>query len=139
VAKLSGVSLSDLVELRCAVETVALTRAARAPIAEHLAEARQCLETMASADLAVSDFHAADVAFHVALVAASGNEALSAVMLAVKDAIHLHLDEALTPKRLTRVRAQLLEEHRGILQAVERGNGKSACMLLLKHLSFYGT
>jgi DNA-binding FadR family transcriptional regulator len=139
VVELSGVSLSNLVELRRAVEAAALTRAAREPVVEHLSVARGHLETMARHGVSVADFYSADVAFHVALVAASGNEALNAVMLAVTDAIRLHVGELLTPRRFAELNLQLIDEHRSILRAIERGNGKSASPLVRQHLSFYGT
>jgi len=59
----------------------------------------------------------------VALVAASGNRALTLVMLAVKDAIRLHLDEALRSRSFAKLRPRLVDEHRGLLKSVERGAG----------------
>ncbi|XXZ63622.1 FCD domain-containing protein [Sorangium sp. So ce341] len=78
--------------------------------------------------------------FHAALVAASGNQALSLVMVAVKDSIRLHLEEALRARSFPAIRPRVVEEHRALLRAIERGNAKSAATLLRAHLSeFYGT
>jgi DNA-binding FadR family transcriptional regulator len=139
VVQLSEVSLADLVELRVAIESAALTRAAASASAEHLAQARASLESMSEKGISAADFQAADVAFHVALVATSGNQALLAVMLAVKDSIALHLKDSLTPRRFAELRPRLLAEHGELLRAVERGNAKAARALLLEHLAFYGT
>jgi GntR family transcriptional repressor for pyruvate dehydrogenase complex len=139
VVQLRDVSLPDLIELRLAVESAGLTRAAASPIAAHLDEARAAIEIMDRAHVSPEEFHEADVALHVALVAASGNKALHLVMLAVKDSIRIRLDEALRARSFASVRPKLVEEHRALLRAVERGNSKSATALLRAHLSFYGT
>jgi GntR family transcriptional regulator, transcriptional repressor for pyruvate dehydrogenase complex len=72
--------------------------------------------------------------------AASDNQALLLVMLAVKEGIGLHLGKALEARAFAKLRARIVEEHRALLRAVERGNGKSAADLLRSHLAtFYGT
>jgi DNA-binding FadR family transcriptional regulator len=139
VVQLQDVSLPDLVELRLAIEGAALTRAAASPIAAHLDEARAAIEVMDRAEVSATEFHEADVRLHVALVAASGNRALYLVMLAAKDSIRLHIDEALRARSFGALRPKLVEEHRALLRAVERGNAKSAVALLRAHLSFYAT
>lgn len=139
VVRLRDVSLTDLVELRIAVESAALERSAAAPAAAGLDEARRALATMEQADTGPAEFYRADVAFHVALVSASGNQALHLVMLAVEDSIRLRLEEALPARRFAKLRARIIDEHRAILGSVERGNGKAAARLLRAHLRFYGT
>jgi DNA-binding FadR family transcriptional regulator len=140
VVQLREVSLPDLVELRIAIESAALARAAIAPVAARLDEARTALAIMERAETGPADFHAADVAFHVALVGASGNQALLLVMLAVKDAIALHLRESLPDGTFARLRSRIVAEHRKLLRAVETGNAKSAIAGLRSHLAtFYGT
>jgi GntR family transcriptional repressor for pyruvate dehydrogenase complex len=140
VARLQGVSIGDLVELRIAVEGAGLLRAATAPVAAHLDEARAALATMERADTAVDDFREADVAFHLALVTAGGNQALRLVMQAVKDAIRAHLDQQLSARTLARLRPRIVAEHRALLRSVERGAGQAAVAQLRRHLrEFYGT
>jgi DNA-binding FadR family transcriptional regulator len=68
----------------------------------------------------VEAFEEADVRFHLALVEASGNEALQLVMLAVREPVGAHLlaslralpDPKPTRRRLTR-------EHAAIVKAIE--------------------
>jgi GntR family transcriptional repressor for pyruvate dehydrogenase complex len=139
VVQLRNVSLHELLELRLALETTALVRAAQAPVAQYLAEARAALELMENPRLPQDAFYQADVDFHAALVAASGNEALRLVMLAVKDSIRQHLDEAVRGRPFAKIRLQVQEEHRKLLSAVEKGNAKGVAALLQKHLEFYGT
>jgi len=140
VVRLQKVSLPDLVELRLAIETAALARACDAPVKEHLEAAHRQLSTMRDPEITRAAFHRADVAFHIALVAASGNEAHELVMLAVKDSIELHLDEALRARSFARVRPRLVADHAALLAAVERGSKTTVAKLLRNHLAgFYGT
>jgi DNA-binding FadR family transcriptional regulator len=140
VVKLREVSLTDLIELRIAIESTALAGACAAPIATQIEEARRQLALMSDPEITIEAFHHADVAFHVALVAASGNEALHLVMLAVRDGIELHLDNALRARSFPKARVRLVAEHAALLAAVERKNPKQLTKLLGTHLAgFYGT
>jgi len=139
VVQLNSISLHDLVELRLAIETAALVRAAQSPVTEHVEEARQALEVMAQPTVKQPEFYQADAAFHTALVAASGNEALRLVMLAVKDNIRLKLDDAMRGRTFAKIRPKVLDEHRSLLSAVENGKVKIVSALLRTHLEFYGT
>lgn len=140
LVQLQRVSLADLVELRCALEGAALSRAASDGDPARLAEARQALDEMAVTGISAEDFDAADVRFHVALVAASGNEALHLVMLAVRESVASHLLEALAGLKETRpVLRALHAEHAAVLDAVEAGDGERAAELVRQHvLGFYG-
>jgi GntR family transcriptional regulator, transcriptional repressor for pyruvate dehydrogenase complex len=139
VVQLRNVSLHELLELRLALETAALVRAAQSPVVKHLEEARAALEAMENPRLAQEAFYEADVDFHAALVAASGNEALRLVMLAVKDSIRGHLDRTMHGRSFLKVQKRVRAEHRQLLVAVEEGNAQGVAALLQKHLEFYGT
>jgi len=60
-------------------------------------------------------------------------------MRAVEEAIHARLTEALPERRFEKLRAGIVGEHRKLLKAVERGDGRAAAALLRTHLQFYGT
>ncbi|MGC4086574.1 MAG: GntR family transcriptional regulator [Polyangiaceae bacterium] len=139
VVQLRNVSLHELLELRLAIETAALVRAAQGPAVPALEEARAALEVMASPGITQTEFYEADVTFHAALVAASGNEALRLVMLAVKDSIRVHLDEAMRGRSFAKVRPRVHEEHCRLFSAVEKGNVKGVGGLIRAHLEFYGS
>jgi DNA-binding FadR family transcriptional regulator len=139
LVRLRRVPLADLVELRCALEASALARAARAPLPEPLAEARRVLGEMRRDGLDVAAFHEADVRFHVALVAASGNQATHAIMAALRESIAEHLVAALEacpdPREVIR---RLAAEHEAILAAVEAGDGEEAAARVRAHITgFY--
>jgi GntR family transcriptional regulator, transcriptional repressor for pyruvate dehydrogenase complex len=139
VVQLRNVPLSELVDLRLAIETAALVRAAQTPASPELDAARAAVQVMARPKVTQSEFYEADVAFHGALVAASGSEALRLVMLAVKDSIRLHLGEAMKGRSFAKERPKVLAEHRELLSAVEGGKPTMIPALLRKHLEFYGT
>jgi len=136
VVQLRNVSLPDLLELRLAIETAALVRAAQSPVSERLAEARAALETMRNPRISRADFYEADVEFHAALVAASGNQALWLVMLAVKDSMRHYLDQTMRGRSFSKLRAQIVVEHERMLLAVEAGDTKNLAARLRQHLEF---
>jgi len=139
VVQLRDVSLPDLIELRLAIETTALVRAAQAPVSERLAEARTALEVMREPRVTQAAFYEADVEFHGALVAASGNQALWLVMLAVKDSMRQYLDQTMRARSFSKLRTQVVAEHERMLSAVEAGETKQIAALLRQHLEFYGS
>lgn len=137
--RLQRVSLADLVEVRCALEVAALERAPTDPRGAQLTHAREAVAEMSRAEVTVEAFDDADVRFHLALVAFSGNEAMHLIMLAVRDAIASHLLDSLRqlPHRQPAL-AKLAAEHAAILQAVQAGDGTRAGELLRGHVrGFY--
>lgn len=133
--RLKRVDVDELVEVRCVLEGAALRRAAKRPEPARLAEAREALEGMAAMHDSIAAYDEADVHFHVALVRASGNEAMHLMMLALRDPVAEHLLAALaalpdpspTLHRLTR-------EHTAILEAVDAGDGDLATALVERHI-----
>jgi len=139
LVQLRDVSLADLLELRLALETAALVRAAQSPVVERLGEARAALEAMSNPRISQAAFYEADVEFHAALVAASRNQALWLVMLAVKDSMRHHLDRTMRGRSFSKLRPQIVAEHERMLAAVEAGDATLIAALLRQHLEFYGS
>jgi len=145
--KLQRVPFADLVELRTAVEAAALRRAAEraddVTAGERLAEARRALERMHASGVGVEDFHDADVAFHLALVGASGNQAMQLVMGAVRDtvaALLLDVLRSLGPRRQRQTLRTLTAQHAAILEAVESKDPDRAEALVRSHIvDFYSS
>lgn len=137
--RLRRVRLQDLIDLRCALETAALEQAAGEPEPREMDQARGALETMRKIDVTVDEFDEADVRFHLSLVAASGNQAMHLVMLAVRDSMAEHLLTALRllPEPGDTFRS-LADQHAAILKAVESGDPARARRLVLEHIvGFY--
>jgi GntR family transcriptional repressor for pyruvate dehydrogenase complex len=139
LVRLQHVTIEDLVELRIVLETAAVGRAAERRDAGALEEAHLAVAVMRDQRVSVEDFYAADVRFHIALVRASGSEAMYLVMLAVREAIARHLLSAL--RSLPDPSGELAElgrQHEAILAAVEAGRRAAATKMLRDHiLNFY--
>src|SRR5207245_11575518 len=145
--RLQRVPFADLVELRTAVEAAALRRAAEradgVAAGERLAEARGALERMHDRDVGVEDYHDADVAFHLALVGASGNQAMQLVMGAVRATVAARLLDALRslgPRRQRHTLRTLTAQHAAILEAVASKDPDRAEALVRSHIvDFYSS
>ena len=145
--KLQRVPFADLVELRTAVEAAALRRAAEradgVAAEDRLAGARRALERMHASGVGVEDFHDADVAFHLALVGASGNQAMQLVMGAVRDtvaALLLDVLRSLGPRRQRQTLHTLTAQHAAILEAVESKDPDRSEALVRSHIvDFYSS
>jgi GntR family transcriptional repressor for pyruvate dehydrogenase complex len=138
VVRCKDVSVEELTELRIAIEGAALERAARSAQKGQLEAARAALAIMEQPEVSWKDFRSADLAFHAALVDASGNRAMSLVMAAVKGAIEGHLEATMRERSFDKLKQRVASEHRALLLAVERGNAKSVARLLRAHLAeFY--
>jgi len=139
VLRLGLVPLGDLVELRVLLESAAIRDAAERGDPASLAEAREAVAVMKKPRVDIEAFRAADLRFHAALAAASGNVAFGLVMGVLRSAVSGHLGEALlrVPNARTTM-AALTREHEEILTAVEQGRGKRAAELVTSHIrEFY--
>ena len=137
--RLNGVGLDDLMGFRSLLESGALAAAAHRRDPEWLGEARQALEDMRQPGIDVEEFERADVRFHVALVRASGNQAMHLVMQVLRQTVERHLREVLEAQPdLRAALGRLIDEHAAILAAVERGHAARASALVSAHISrFY--
>ncbi len=139
VLRLGQVPLADLVALRVLIEGAALREAAERGDSLALGEARKAIEIMKHPRVDIEAFRAADLQFHGALAAASGNVAFGLVMGVLRSAVSGHLGEALL--RVENPRAtmkKLTAEHEEILVAVEGGHGARASQLVTGHIrAFY--
>jgi DNA-binding FadR family transcriptional regulator len=110
---------------------------------ERLAEARRTLGRMHARGVGAEDFHDADVAFHLALVGASGNQAMQLVMGAVRETVAAHLLDALRslgPRRRSQTLRTLTAQHAAILEAVESKDPDRAEALVRSHIvDFYAS
>lgn len=129
--------LEDLLALRATLEAAAVERAASDGSPEHLEEAREAIAEMRRKVSAPHQFHDADIRFHLALAAASGNDAMRLVMQGIRDPIASHLEETPAEDSEATLRRRV-DEHSEILRAVEEHQGKRAGELVRRHLTnFY--
>lgn len=139
VLLLGQLSLEELLTVRLLIEDAALRAASSHHNSDSLSRAESSLDKMRAHDDDPERFSQADIAFHVALVEASGNRAFSFVTKVLRVALAAHLDEVLKQKPQTRqVLRKLIKEHESILQAVRSGHGRKAALLIQTHINdFY--
>jgi DNA-binding FadR family transcriptional regulator len=135
---LGQVPLGDLVELRVLLEGAAVASAARRE-ERAIEAAHEAVRTMKEKGIDVETFRAADLAFHHALVLASGNAAFPLLMGVIRQAVSNHLGEALDRVKSPRLAmSALAKEHEAILAAVEKGKPQLAEKLVSGHIrDFY--
>jgi len=127
-ASLLKVPLSDLVELRVAIEAMTARAAAarRDAPAVHDAEERDA-------------FLQADTEFHVALATASGNVLAPLLMEALREAIARQMRAAFAAvEDWDATRARILADHRQIAERVREGDADGAAAAVERHIrGFY--
>lgn len=135
--RLGRVPFDNLIGLRAALEGAGAEAAATREPRPDLTAARDQIAFMRAAGADLNAFDVADIRFHLEIVRASGNEALTIVMHAVRDAASKVLMTQL--KALADVPStlrQLIVEHEAILQAVIDGDGDAARRLSVEHLRY---
>jgi len=129
--------LTEYLECRRIVETEAAGLAAERATAHQLAELDERFAAMEAAvgvrPAAKQEraFHAADVAFHAALVEAAANSALTALVRRIDGAL---LAARYPLARPAYRRSRALPEHRAILDAVHAGDAEAAREAMSAHL-----
>ena len=122
---------TDLLEMRALIETESARRLAAQPSAEALAEAREALRAMKNAKGNLKAFAAADIAFHVAIVAASGNRLFQSVHRSLVPMAHRFAAATYTS---TSQLAEGLREHSELLDVIARGGPEKGALRMQKHL-----
>jgi GntR family transcriptional regulator, transcriptional repressor for pyruvate dehydrogenase complex len=135
---LEKVSLDEVVDVRCMVESYAARAAARAVASGatcDLSPARSVFEQMQEPGLDPQSYLALDAAFHLSLCEASGNRLVSYLMRSIRDVVHLTLGRIFTgAPDWEQMRTEVTREHQGILEAIEAGDEDGAAELLLAHI-----
>ncbi|MDQ0730910.1 FadR/GntR family transcriptional regulator [Arthrobacter sp. B1I2] len=129
--------VADIVETRVLLESWAALKARQD--APELGEAAALLDAMdAPEGLAVADFLALDVRFHLALANAAGNAVVSAMMGSLREAIQGYAaDLTATLPDWDATASRLRSEHHAILDAVRNGDGGRAAGLVAAHIEGY--
>lgn len=128
--------VSDIVQTRVLLESWAASHA-RSDAPELDAAARH-LEDMDADGMAVDDFLALDVRFHLALADAAGNAVVSAMMGSLRESITGYASQltANLPD-WDATAARLRTEHRDILDAIRNDDGGRAAKLVAAHIEGY--
>jgi DNA-binding FadR family transcriptional regulator len=140
-----GFPVEDIVEARLVVEPAIAAHLARmldeeggGGRAAQLSQASALLDAMDVPELEPAEFLALDARFHVSLAEASGNTVLSATMAGLRDSIESYVLQAVPNlPSWWATSARLRSEHRGILQAIESGDGTDAAQRVHAHVAGY--
>lgn len=125
-------SVLEILQVRRMLEPQAAALAARSIDDKQLADVRLLLEELAS-DADIEALVAHDVEFHSRIVAAAGNTYLTSLL----DSLSSHTVRARIWRGITEGGSveRTLDEHRAILQALERHDAELAQALMTSHVS----
>jgi len=126
-----GTRLRELLEVRRIVEPEAAALAAHRASADELDAMERAVGEMGDHLDAPEGYVDADVAFHEALLSASGNELLAEMM---RPAASLAVASRRTSVGARRPPVAALEEHRRILEAIRAGDEEAARAAAARHL-----
>ena len=133
VAEITVSDLEDVLEVRMALEELALKHACRRITKEQLDELEQ-LAAVFSESLNGDDVGAcaqADMLFHDAIYEATGNNRLIQILNNLREQMYRYRMEYLKDRHS---HAQLLEEHEEILNALKSHDEKSALEWISRHI-----
>jgi DNA-binding FadR family transcriptional regulator len=116
---LGALDIEEIIEARRILQGVCLEQAARNAGAEHIANLDRALKRQQDPEISDEAFCAADVAFHRALVDATGNGMLRFVMYTVIEALIPVTNMVVT---VARERAVIIEHHRAMLSQLKTGD-----------------
>lgn len=127
----------DLMVARTAIEPVCAEQAALSHHPGDLAALEEALEEQERATEAGEDVSEADLAFHLAVAAASRNSVLLALQRMLIDLMHEQTWSELKHRSRSREHAaeEYLEHHRSVLQAIEQRDTRRAHQLMAMHMS----
>jgi DNA-binding FadR family transcriptional regulator len=123
--------IRDLFELRRMIEPEAAAFAAQRATSERLGEIENALSLMASSDARSPLSIAADVAFHRAILVASGNEFVAFFAPAIEASLTMTFS---FQRRVNPDREHFLPDHRSIFDAIRRGDPEAARQAVHGHL-----
>jgi DNA-binding FadR family transcriptional regulator len=120
----------DLVEIRKAIEPQAAALAAHRRTRVQLRELRNCALQLAAGKHTRRSYAEADVALHLAVVAASGNSLMRSIASVIEAALMaaMELSSAVDEPA---VHAESVARHTAIVDAIEAGNSKAAAAAML--------
>lgn len=126
------VDVSELTQLRRALEVPAARWAAENRQDEHLAELRRIVERQRTTTIEDPDIPSYDLQFHSTIGQASGNRLLAAFISAIHGATHPAEYLALTPE----VARRTVKQHMAILAALSKQDADAAADAMETHLDY---
>ncbi|MGY4691400.1 FadR/GntR family transcriptional regulator [Salibacterium sp. K-3] len=134
---ISNKEMLELFEIRKIMETGAAELAAVKHLPGQLEDMKQALVDMGRASVENNVGEAADVAFHMAVAEASGNQLMMDMMNQLSDTLRKTMFESRRVWLFSEKRSldRLYEEHEQILTAIEQRDAAAARSAMLEHLT----
>ncbi len=133
VAEITVSDLEDVLEVRMALEELAVKHACRSITQEQLTEIRRLADefkrTLKGDDIAACA--QADMKFHEAIYAATGNNRLVQILNNLREQMYRYRMEYLKDRRFHK---NLMEEHDEILRALENRDEELAVRMTVRHI-----
>ena len=134
MAEITEKNLRDVLEVRCALEELAVQLACdridRARLRELHAAAAHFKEVLGNAD--ITELAEADEAFHDVIFQATGNNRLIQLLNNLREQMYRYRIEYLKKKECY---PQLLKEHAQIMHAIEEHNKEKATEITTQHIN----
>jgi len=132
---LEHVSMASLLEFRVGLESWAAGTAARRRTPAELQGAEELLLQMEADDLDLPRFLELDLAFHMTISRAAGNDLAQLVLQGCRGAIwRTMLQATVSAGEWPTVRERLRQQHREILDAIAQGDDEGASRLVGEHI-----
>lgn len=133
VAQITFQNLKDVLEVREALEELAISLACQRISSQKLEELREATDKFEQTVKNGNDVKIAqaDVRFHDIIVEASGNEKLKQMVLNLSEQVYRYRYEYV--KDVT-IHAELVREHRDMLESIEAGNIEKAVSTVKGHI-----
>ena len=132
-----GFPVSDVVKTRLVLESeVMQSLASRTPTPD-LRAAVELLDSMEDVALSAEEFLLLDAQFHVALADAAGNQVIAAMMTGLRESIEAYVLAGVQIDTWPSTCRRLRDEHRGLVDAVNAGDGELARQRIVGHIRGY--
>jgi GntR family transcriptional repressor for pyruvate dehydrogenase complex len=129
-------SIDELIETRVAVESALAELAAERASASEVSDLRRALSAMREGKSDSRSFSKADLEFHLVIATAARNLTLSRTLFAIQSLLKQWIDRAL--RALPEGYADIYDQHRAILEAIEAHDGQRAHAAMRAHVRHVG-
>lgn len=127
-------SVREVMEVRIGIEIRAAALAARNRTPEHLADLKDLVARMEAAKGDAARFSRHDSAFHLAIAEASGNRLVFHVVESLEAALRNASYRGVRAITADAALEAVVSEHRGLVEAIERGDEAAAAALMHDHI-----
>lgn len=132
---LANFEVAEIIEARVTLECSSVALAAQAGDPVRLAAVHEAMDAMSANETDRVAFNDDDTAFHTAIAEAGGNRLVTALTVAIRNALRAKILDAFHEvEDWPALRAELMTEHAAILAAIESGDAVAAARFAEQHI-----